>query len=145
MSNYHWFTDEEVTKWKLTGELWAGLDMARQKTVDLDPAKKGVPFVITNGLETTEHNKQIVGAVSDSAHLPGEDGLSKAADLATFGDHHIFNRIIVGLCLAGLGDRVGLYFSIDPEDKKKLIPHHIHVDIDKTKPMYTTWFLMEQN
>jgi Peptidase M15 len=137
MSNYHYFSDDEVTKWKLTGELWAGLDMARDKA--------GVPFIISNGLETPEQNQDIKGAVSDSAHLAGPDGLSKAVDLSTGGDHHVFNRMLYGLELAGLGDRMGLYFSIDPTDPKKLIPHHIHVDIDKTKPAQVTWFLMEQN
>lgn len=137
MSNYHYFSDVEVGQWKLTGELWAGLDRAR--------GYAGVPFIVTNGLETPEQNKDIAGAVKDSAHLAGADGLSKAVDLSTGGDHHVFNRMVYGLCVAGLGDRMGMYFSIDPTDKNKLIPHHIHVDIDKTKAAQVTWFLMEEN
>lgn len=137
MSNYTYFSDDEVAKWKLTGELWAKLDMARSKA--------GLPFIISNGLETPDQNKQIAGAVSDSAHLAGPDGLSKAVDLSTGGDHHVFNRMMVGLCAAGLGDRMGLYFQVDPTDPKKLIPHHIHVDTDESKPQEVTWFLMEQN
>lgn len=137
MSNYRYFNDDEVSRWKLTGELWARLDMAREKA--------GVPFVITNGLETPAQNKAIAGAVADSAHLAGEDGLSKAVDLSTGGDHHVFNRMILGLCAAGLGDRMGLYFATDYADETKLIPHHIHVDMDLLKPQQTTWFLMEKN
>lgn len=137
MSNYHYFADTEMAQWKLTGELWARLDMAR--------GKANVPFIISNGLETPEQNKCIQGAVPDSAHLAGPDGLSKAVDLSTGGDHHVFNRMVFGLCNANLGDRMGLYFSIDPASPNILIPHHIHVDIDESKPPQVTWFLMEQN
>lgn len=129
MSNYKYFSDEEVAG--LDKELCARLDMARDKA--------GVPFFITCGKRTPEQNGSLHGAVSDSAHLSG-----LAVDLAT-GSDHIKNRVIYGLCVAGLGDRIGEYFSIDPADPDNLIPHHVHVDIDTTKPMEVTWAKRELN
>lgn len=129
MGNYVHFKDEELAG--LDKELCARLDMARDKA--------NVPFIITCGKRTPEQNACLHGAVADSAHLTG-----LAVDLAT-GSDHAKNRIIYGLCVAGLGDRVGEYFTIDSTDPNKLIPHHIHVDIDTTKPQEVTWSLKEQN
>lgn len=129
MGNWKHFTDEEFEG--LDKELCAKLDMAREKA--------GVPFIITSGKRTAEQNANLVGAVSDSAHLTG-----LAVDLAT-GDDHTKNRIVYGLCLAGLADRIGEYFTIDPTNPNKLIPHHLHVDCDTTKPQQVTWALMEKN
>lgn len=129
VANYKYFTDSELEG--LDKELCARLDMARDKA--------GVPFRITSGKRTSEQNASLRGAVSDSAHLAG-----LAVDLAT-GDNHIKNRIIYGLCVAGLGDRIGEYFAVDPSDENNLIPHHIHVDIDASKPQQVTWAKKEQN
>lgn len=129
MGNWKHFTDEEVVG--LDKELCAKLDMAREKA--------GVPFFITSGKRTPEQNANLSGAVSDSSHLTG-----LAVDLAT-GDDHTKNRIIYGLCIAGLGSRIGEYFSIDPANPKRLIPHHVHVDCDTTKPQEVTWSLKEEN
>ena len=129
MSNYKWFSDEEVLG--LDRELCAKLDVAREQA--------GVPFIITSGKRTPEHNATLTGAVSDSAHLTG-----LAVDLAT-GDDHTKNRIMYGLITAGLANRIGEYFTIDPTNPNRLIPHHIHVDIDTTKPKEVTWALMEKN
>jgi len=129
MSNFKWFSNEEVKG--LDRELCAKLDMAREHA--------GVPFIITSGKRTPEHNATLVGAVSDSAHLTG-----LAVDLAT-GDDHTKNRIMYGLITAGLASRIGEYFTIDPTNPNRLIPHHIHVDIDTTKPQQVTWSAMENN
>ncbi len=131
MSNYKYFSDDEVKG--LDKELCARLDMARDKA--------GVPFTITCGLRTPDSNACLHGAVADSAHLTG-----LAVDLAT-GDDHIKNRIIYGLCVAGLDSRIGEYFAIDPSDYNKLIPHHIHVDVmfDAQHPREVTWSLKELN
>lgn len=129
MSNWKHFSDEEVAG--LDRELCAKLDMAREKA--------GVPFIITSGKRSPEQNANLIGAVSDSAHLTG-----LAVDLAT-GNDHTKNRMIYGLCTAGLDGRIGEYFSRDPENPDRLIPHHLHIDIDTTKPQQVTWALMERN
>jgi hypothetical protein len=129
VGNYKYFSDEEVAG--LDKELCAKLDMARDKA--------GVPFFITSGKRSAEENAKLNGAVSDSAHMAG-----LAVDLAT-GSDHVKNRVIYGLCVAGLGDRIGEYFTIDPAEPNRLVPHHIHVDIDTTKPQQVTWATKEQN
>jgi hypothetical protein len=129
MGNYVHFNDDELAG--LDKELCARLDMARDKA--------GVPFIITCGKRTAAQNACLHGAVADSAHIAG-----LAVDLAT-GSDHLKNRIIYGLCVAGLGDRVGEYFTIDPANPNNLIPHHVHVDIDTSKPAQVTWALKEQN
>lgn len=126
MSTWHYFKDSEVMG--LDRELVSMLDLARDKA--------GVPFLITSGLRTPERNSMLTGAVSDSAHLKG-----LAVDLALSGSDHILNRILYGLYIAGF-DRIGQYFSVEG---KTLIPHHLHVDIDKTKPSQVTFSLLEQN
>lgn len=126
VSNYKYFSDEELKG--LDKELCAMLDLARDRA--------GVPFIITSGLRTPEQNSNLNGAVSDSAHLSG-----LAVDLALSGSDHILNRILYGLFQAGF-DRIGLYFSVEG---KSLVPHHLHCDIDKTKPTQVTWSLLEQN
>lgn len=126
MSQYHYFTDAEVVG--LDKELCAMLDLARDKA--------GVPFVITSGLRTADQNSALSGAVSDSAHLKG-----LAVDLEVSGDDHALNRMMYGLDLAGFC-RIGLYFSIEGST---LMPRHIHVDVDTSKPQQVTWSLIEQN
>lgn len=131
MSNYHYFSDEEVAKWKLDPELWAMLDMARDKA--------GVPFIITSGRRTPDQNACLHGAVADSSHLSG-----LGVDLSTSGDDHIKERITYGLCAAGFVRR-GIYYKDAENGTANLIPHHIHVDIDKTKPQEVEWSLRELN
>jgi len=72
-----------------------------------------VPFVITSGLRTVEHNKE-VGGLPDSSHLEG-----LAVDIQCKDSFNRFN-IIYGLFVAGFR-RIGI--SKD----------HIHADIDDTK------------
>jgi hypothetical protein len=131
VGNYKWFSDAEVVG--LDKELCAKLDMAREKA--------GVPFVITSGLRTPAQNACIHGAVADSAHLSG-----LAVDLAT-GDDHMKNRVMFGLTVAGLADRVGEYFKIDPTNPDRLVSHHVHIDImfDAQHPREYTWALKEAN
>lgn len=86
-------------------ELMRMLDVAREK------AK--VPFRITSGLRTPEHNAD-VGGVSDSAHLRG-----LAVDLATHSYHTTF-RIVYGLFIADF-------------KRIEITKDHIHADIDETK------------
>ena len=131
MSNFHYFNDAEIAKWQLEPELWARLDQARDKA--------GVPFVITSGRRTQDQNSSLRGAVSNSAHLSG-----LAVDMSTNGDDHFLNRILYGLGCAGF-DRIGLYFSPDPNNPSRLIPHHVHCDISKVLPPMVTWALLEQN
>jgi len=127
VSNYKYFTDAEVQG--LDRELCAKLDLARSIA--------GVPFEITSGLRTPDQNAALKGSASDSSHLRG-----LAVDLAVFGDDHAFNRMILGLVQAGLGDRMGFYYELDGT---KLIPRHIHVDSDASLPPQVTWNLLEQN
>lgn len=126
VSSYHYFSDDEIKG--LDKELCAMLDLARDKA--------GVPFIITSGLRTYDQNSALNGSVSDSAHLSG-----LAVDMSTNGDDHQLNRMLFGLYAAGF-DRIGLYFSVQDS---KLIPHHIHVDIDKSKPSQATWSNIERN
>lgn len=129
MSNYKYFSDDEVAG--LDKELCAKLDVARDKA--------GVPFIITSGKRTPEGNAGLSGAVSDSAHLSG-----LAVDLST-PDDHTLNRVMYGLCVAGLGSRIGIYYAIDTTNPDKLIPRHIHVDLDTKKQQEVTWALKEKN
>lgn len=129
MAKWRYFKDDEVAG--LDSELVAMLDMARDKA--------GVPFIITSGLRTPDQNAALRGAASKSAHLAG-----LAVDIATNGDDRLLNSIYRGLVLSGF-ERIGLYFSIDPNDPKRLIPHHVHCDISKVLPPKVTWALLEQN
>lgn len=94
-----------------------------------------VPFVITSGKRTPEANAGLSGAVGDSSHLTGN-----AVDLHVADDAH-FKALIAGLLAAGF-TRLGLYYSVEGT---KLIPRHIHVDDDPTKPQNCIWSLIEQN
>jgi len=73
----------------------------------------GVPIIITSGLRTPEHNKE-VGGKEDSSHLKG-----LGADLSCVDDSNRY-AIIYGLFVAGF-KRIGIGKG------------HIHVDIDETK------------
>jgi len=81
----------------------------------LDDAREiaEIPFIITSGLRTPEHNAEI-GGVSNSAHLEG-----LAVDLAT-SSYHTTYRIVLGLLLTGF-------------KRIEITKDHIHADIDKTK------------
>lgn len=109
MPKYNFFSDDEVHG--LDPELCAMLDWAR--------GRAGVPFKITRGLSTPEHNEDI-GGVKDSAHLKG-----LGVDLACSDSVSRF-KMVQALLLAGF-KRVGVY------DK------HIHADRDETLPQMVLW------
>lgn len=107
--NYHFFTDKEVEG--LDKELCAMLDWAR--------GRAAIPFNITCGLRTPDHNTT-VGGVQDSAHLKGL-GVDLACDTAS--DRFL---MVQALMLAGF-KRIGVY------DK------HVHVDRDNSLPQLVMW------
>ena len=83
--------------------------------VDLDEARDraGVPFVITSGFRTVEHNEKVGGRVG-SSHLKG-----LAADIAYKGNYEKY-RILKGLMSVGFR-RLGLgknFIHVDCDDKK---------------------------
>ena len=124
MKNYVYFTDEEVKG--LDKEFVALLDQARHKA--------SIPFLITDSLRTAQTNTD-PNSVKDSSHLTGH-----AVDLSCHSYRELF-LIIKGLAYVGL-DRIGIYFNID--DMGKVLPTHIHVDNDKTKPPQVLWLTREK-
>lgn len=107
--SYHFFKDSEVQG--LDKELCAMLDWARGRAT--------IPFVITCGLRTPEHNDK-VGGVQDSSHLRG-----LAVDMAC-SDSTARYKMVQALLLAGF-KRLGVY------DK------HVHVDRDESLPQEVMW------
>ncbi len=112
MSNYHYFSDEELKGLDL--ELCAMLDRAR--------GLAGQPFIITCGLRTPEQNAALPESVQDSAHLSGH-----AVDLAC-NDSELRYAMLRGLILAGF-NRIGIYSA------------HIHADNDLSKPPNVCWYV----
>jgi uncharacterized protein YcbK (DUF882 family) len=100
---YKYFKEEEIIG--LKPELVDMLDRAREIAE--------TAFVITSGLRTLEHNKE-VGGVEDSAHLTGE-----AVDIACVNSQRRF-RIVKALLDVGFR-------------RIEIRPTHIHCDIDETK------------
>jgi uncharacterized protein YcbK (DUF882 family) len=115
---FNYFTQDEVEG--LDVEYVAKLDMARAKTVDLDPAGKGVPFIITSGLRTPEKNQSTIGALPDSSHLKG-----LATDLLVHNSHETWT-LVAALISVGI-NRIGIYVNSDFQ------PTHIHCDSDPDK------------
>jgi len=107
---YKYFSEKEIVG--LKPKLVEMLDKAR--------GIAGIPFKITSGYRTTEHNAQ-VGGVSDSSHTTG-----LAVDLL-IKDGVSGGKILLALVQAGF-TRLGFYKD-----------GHIHVDIDNTKPNPCYW------
>jgi len=107
---YKYFSEKEIVG--LKPKLVEMLDKAR--------GIAGIPFKITSGYRTTEHNAQ-VGGVSDSSHTTG-----LAVDLL-IKDGVSGGKILLALVQAGF-TRFGFYKD-----------GHIHVDIDNTKPNPCYW------
>lgn len=107
---YKHFKDSEVIG--LKPELVTMLDKARDIA--------GVPFVITSGYRTPEHNAE-VGGVDGSSHT-----LGLAVDLLVQ-DSVSGGKMLLGLAQAGF-KRFGFYMD-----------GHIHVDCDSTKPNPCLW------
>ncbi len=123
-----YFTDEEVVG--LEPEYVAKLDMARAKTIELDPEKKGIAFVITSGFRSVEKNESVIGAVPDSSHCKG-----LATDLAVDNHHEVF-LIVAALISVGI-NRIGIYVNGEG------LPTHVHNDMDTEKPSQTIWLKRE--
>ncbi len=121
---WKYFKPEEVEG--LNEEYVAKLDMARAKTIALDPAGKGVPFIITSGFRSSEKNQSVIGSVPDSAHIKG-----LATDLQASNGHEAF-LIIAALISVGI-NRFGIYIN----SKGQIT--HIHNDSDPEKVPETIW------
>lgn len=96
---------------KMNREFLAKLDFARD---DAD-----IPFIITSGYRTKEHNER-VGGIDSSAHTKGY-----AADIACR-DSRSRHIIVTSLILAGF-DRIGIANTF------------IHVDSCPEKPKNVIW------
>lgn len=96
----------------LNDSLMSKLDNARQVA--------GVPFIITSGLRTPEHNMEVGGAI-DSAHLKG-----LAVDLQCSDSLNRY-AMIYGLYFAGF-------------KRIEICKAHIHVDIDESKDQRVMFF-----
>ena len=106
---YKYFTEKEVI----------GLDSTLCKMLDLARDHAGIPFIITSGKRSIEHNKE-VGGVADSSHISG-----LAVDIRA-GDDTTRAKVLMGLIKAGF-QRIGIYSS------------HIHADIDTSKKNPVVW------
>ncbi len=125
---YTYFTDEEVVG--LEPVFVATLDMAREKTIDIDEVKRGFPTIITSGLRSVEKNESVIGAVPDSAHLKG-----LAIDQAVSNAHEVF-LVVASLIAVGI-TRIGIYVDKDGN------PTHVHNDADPDKPQQVIWIKRE--
>jgi len=106
---YQYFKEEEVK----------GLNIQFVMMLDLARSKAGIPFIITSGLRSEEHNAE-VGGVGNSAHLRG-----LAVDLACHNASQMY-KIVTGLIDAGF-NRIGIYGD------------HIHVDCDSSLTQNVMW------
>lgn len=103
------FTDKEVQNLDLN--LVMMLDQARDRA--------GIPFIITSGFRTPEHNAEVGGA-KNSAHLRGN-----AVDIKANNDLERY-RILEALWFYN-ANRIGIYND------------HIHVDNDPTLTPRVIW------
>ena len=109
MSNWNYFKEEEIAG--LVTELVAKLDQARHYA--------NTPFFFTSTTRSVADNANAMG-VENSSHISG-----KAVDIRVDNSTDRFN-IVKGLVMAGF-NRIGVY------------DHHIHADIDETKPQNVMW------
>lgn len=98
-----------------------GVEPARELVLMLDSAREiaGVPFRISSGIRSREHNDRIGGA-PNSAHVTGE-----AVDIRTENTQDRF-MILDALLYTGF-TRIGIYNG------------HIHVDTSKALPQNRCW------
>lgn len=106
---YKYFKPNEVSG--LKDELVQKLDGARELA--------HIPFVITSGLRSPEHNTE-VGGVEGSEHITGE-----GCDLRVRNSHERF--LILNSALKVGFNRIGLY------------PKHIHLGVSKSNPQEVVW------
>jgi len=110
VKKYKWFSDKEIGG--LKPELVIKLDQARELA--------GVPFKITSGFRTVQHNAEVGGA-EGSSHT-----LGVAADILADTNEKRF-KILKGMLDAGF-TRLGIYKT------------HIHCDVDTAKPQGVCWY-----
>lgn len=118
-----------------TDPLIKGLKPRLLVRADAAREDSGIAYALTSGLRTPEQNAKDPNAVKDSAHLKGE---ALDADCQTetelflmlFGMIRYFNRI-------------GIYVRRDPDNPRRLIPTHLHTDVDKTKTQKVIWIELE--
>ena len=122
-NNWHYFSPDEVKNLDL--EFVALLDQARHIA--------GVPFIISSGYRTPEHNGS-VGGVDGSSHCSG-----LAVDLVV-NDSRQAGLILKGLRAVGL-NRIGHYYIKGFDGV--LSWAHIHVDNDKSKDQDVAWAKLE--
>lgn len=118
MFRLKYFTLEEFDSPDQKG---SGENMNKDFLKKLDKARKGavVPFVITSGFRTKEHNKK-VGGVKNSSHLKG-----LACDIRVRSDYERF-QIAAALIHEGF-NRIGISKTF------------IHVDNDENKNSERLW------
>jgi zinc D-Ala-D-Ala carboxypeptidase len=104
-------------KCPLTGE--EHMDMPFMKQLDIARNFSKVPFRISSGYRSEEHNRK-VGGVKDSAHMKGL-AVDIVADTST--KRH---AVLTALLLAGF-ERIGIGKDF------------IHVDADTSKPGQVIW------
>jgi zinc D-Ala-D-Ala carboxypeptidase len=100
--------------------------------IRLDDAREraGVPFRVTSGYRTREHNAK-VGGVEDSAHTKG-----LAVDIA-YRDASELLAIVTALAAVGF-NRLGL--QVEEIFSRNSQPYgFIHVDLDDSKPRPAFW------
>lgn len=127
---WNYFEPSEVEG--LDVEYVAKLDLARGRTIELDPQKQGVPFVITSGFRSLEKNQSVIGAVPDSAHTKG-----LGTDLKVDSSFQVA-LVVEALLSVGI-NRIGIYVNKDWQ------PIHIHNDVDPDKPPHVIFIKQEQN
>lgn len=107
-----------------TDPLIIGLDEKLVDLLDEGRENAGVPFHLTSGRRSAEHN-EAVGGVADSAHISG-----LAADIA------IYDGAMLKKALHGLLDAGALRLVIGVRHEAgQTVYHNLHVDIDETKPV----------
>lgn len=106
-----------MNKWKyFTEEEVVGLVEKLVDRLDRMRDVAGFPFKLTCTLRASNDN---VG-VEDSAHKTGQ-----AVDIAIEGGHQRYQAVMAALAVGFR--RIGVY------------DHHVHVDIDETKPQQVIW------
>lgn len=125
---WRYFSDSEVGG--LKQELVARLDSSATLTA-ADCKRLGIErikYVITSGLRNADDNGS-AGGVKKSAHM-----LGLAVDLRAQ-DPRALGLIVKNAYAAGF-HRIGIYFR---KVGGKIIPTHVHVDCDESKPFEVLW------
>jgi len=116
--HYHFLEISKVYKYFKEKEV-EGLQIRLVQMLDRAREYAGVPFYITSGLRSEEHNTE-VGGIDGSSHTKG-----LAVDIRVLDSTCRF-KILTGLIAIGF-KRIGIY------------PNHIHADIDNLKPANVMW------